>query len=425
MDESELSPAGHCFVPEILVDYLHRRNEAGISYLEPSSFFLHGVCLLVDISGFTKLSGDFCDQGKRGIDELQLATNGYMGKLVDIIYSFGGDIIKFAGDAIICVFSSNFVTSGAKAAKDRSSCFGESFVAYEIEMNASSSGKGGPDCVTAEVVLRSSLCACALREVQTEKLSVHVAMSAGEICFGILGGYDNRWECLISGPCIQVLSACLDDAPSKHAVLCPACFDVLQKHFGLPAAVTPQSVTGNITSAGSHLRAARGPYDIELKPLPSGNYEIINTLLLLSTSVTAGVTRGATSGIASNGGSVASGGGSSAGSGGSSRLLAGLTAGPLSALRVVIPPSGSSASASASAARLRTASSNVSLTPSMCTSGGAGAGSGAGEQSKLYRFVPVPVTDELENGVMSLNYLAEIREVTTMFMKVSSWCDSD
>ena len=91
-----------CFVPEILVDYIKQTEQE----LRPTSFFIHGVCLLVDISGFTKLSGDFCAEGKGGIDGLQLATNGYMGKLVEIIYSFGGDIIKFAGDAIICVFDS-------------------------------------------------------------------------------------------------------------------------------------------------------------------------------------------------------------------------------------------------------------------------------------------------------------------------------
>ena len=52
-------------------------------------------------------------------------------------------------------------------------------------------------------------------------------MSCGEICFGILGGYEHRWECLISGPCLQELSDCLDDAPSKHAALTQQCYNVL------------------------------------------------------------------------------------------------------------------------------------------------------------------------------------------------------
>ncbi len=56
--------------------------------------------------------------------------------------------------------------------------------------------------------------------------------------------------------------------------------------------------------------------------------------------------------------------------------------------------------------------------------------------NKLIRqFVPAPIAEELENAVVAhtrLNYYSEIREVTTMFMKVRFflrlvclvWCDS-
>jgi class 3 adenylate cyclase len=111
MDDFGVDDTANCFVPEMLVDFVDKSLQQGKEGIEPTSFFINGVCLLVDISGFTKLSGDFCGMGKSGIDELQLATNGYMGKLVEIIYTFGGEIIKFAGDAIICVFSANFITA--------------------------------------------------------------------------------------------------------------------------------------------------------------------------------------------------------------------------------------------------------------------------------------------------------------------------
>jgi hypothetical protein len=50
------------------------------------------------------------------------------------------------------------------------------------------------------------LCANTIREVRSDRLKVHVGMSCGEMCFGILGGVENSWECLISGPCIHELS---------------------------------------------------------------------------------------------------------------------------------------------------------------------------------------------------------------------------
>ncbi|RYG65307.1 hypothetical protein EON64_12215, partial [archaeon] len=89
----------------------------------PSSLFFHGFCLLADISGFTRLSGTFCAQGKLGLDGLQQATNGYMGRLVEVIYQHGGDIIKFAGDAIICVFLDRKTRSSISKGQCRTSPF--------------------------------------------------------------------------------------------------------------------------------------------------------------------------------------------------------------------------------------------------------------------------------------------------------------
>jgi hypothetical protein len=166
-----------CLVPELLLDKLWTNVYQGVEVLQPQSHFANGVILLVDISGFTKLSGSYCAMGKGGIDQLQLAILPYMGQLVEAIYTHGehppasipttlshhvtsvsitlrlcnpcnpllalaspcfpllppcvsalpltpypslphcrsadphtvtgGDIIKFAGDAIICFFSSD------------------------------------------------------------------------------------------------------------------------------------------------------------------------------------------------------------------------------------------------------------------------------------------------------------------------------
>ena len=51
----------------------------------------YGTCMLVDISGFTKLSAALCTQGSTGLDSLHSAINGYLGKCVEIVYAHGGD----------------------------------------------------------------------------------------------------------------------------------------------------------------------------------------------------------------------------------------------------------------------------------------------------------------------------------------------
>ena len=448
MDEL-IDDTANCFVPEMLVDYIDKHLQQGKGGIEPASFFLNGVCLLVDISGFTKLSGEFCNLGKGGIDELQLATNGYMGKLVEIIYTYGGEIIKFAGDAIICIFSSNFITAveiKKKNGKLRRSVYDFQSVNMEDiinninnihkttstdSSNINEQNLKNPINLTtlplkfpqltpvksketlnipSEVVLRSMICANILKNISTEKLTVHVAMSCGEMCFGILGGIENRWECLISGPCIHQLAECLDDAPSRTAVLSPECEDILKQTTTTSTTINSTGGVYNSTTTTTTDTAAgidyttiggcdssstidyssssssidqhhyqqqqhqqlvlqqhnnnndnntnkiqkstihtdnNGIYTFTLEQLPSGNHRIIDITHITHTTTTANHT---------------------------------------------------------------TATSSNATTIKRCNP----------ELSKIIRqFVPLPIADGLDSSA-GLQYLAEIREVTTMFMKVSS-----
>ena len=241
--EAECKP--QCFVPEILVECVEKLVEQGEKNLEPFSYSLNGVCLLVDISGFTRLSEGYCAKGRDGIYELRRTTNEYMGRLVDIIYGYDGDIIKFAGDAMICLFHAksdlNEFNRARRAStlgldQRRGSALGlspEQLQQLQTQQDPSLSRLSDstsyqPPSVSVDQVLQAVKCAAALREVQALYLTVHVAISCGEICFGILGGYKNRWECLISGSCLHQLSSCLDDAPSTEAALTPECFEVLR-----------------------------------------------------------------------------------------------------------------------------------------------------------------------------------------------------
>jgi class 3 adenylate cyclase len=177
------------FVPTKLLKNL---AEDG-TIMRPHSTTTHGICLLADISGFTRLSGAYCARGKDGLDGLQNATSGYMGSLVNTVYSYGGDVIKFAGDALVCIFEP---PDPSRSSFERS-------------------------CASA------LQCAWVLKELSTAELTLHVGISCGDICFGQLGGFENKWECLISGTCISQLSQCLDDAPSKHVAITKECYECL------------------------------------------------------------------------------------------------------------------------------------------------------------------------------------------------------
>ena len=60
--------------------------------------------IFADISGFTNLSEACAKKGDRGNEELAFCINRYMEGMVTNLDKYGGDIIKFVGDAMIVMW---------------------------------------------------------------------------------------------------------------------------------------------------------------------------------------------------------------------------------------------------------------------------------------------------------------------------------
>src|SRR5512144_3212147 len=91
---------------ELLASYVPRliqnRVIAEPSPIEaPVAEEFQAAILFADISGFTLLTERMAQMGPTGVEILAHILNEYFGQLIDIIHSFGGDVVKFAGDAVI------------------------------------------------------------------------------------------------------------------------------------------------------------------------------------------------------------------------------------------------------------------------------------------------------------------------------------
>ena len=62
------------------------------------------VLLFADVSGFTALTERYTLSSEKGTDALTVTLNNYIGKIVEHILRSGGDILKFAGDAILAAW---------------------------------------------------------------------------------------------------------------------------------------------------------------------------------------------------------------------------------------------------------------------------------------------------------------------------------
>jgi len=91
------------YLPAILIKKILEQKQSE-KKKPPVTMPIETVSLFADISGFTKLSESFSKKGRKGSEFLAFCLNRYMELLINIIGKNGGDIIKFAGDALLVIW---------------------------------------------------------------------------------------------------------------------------------------------------------------------------------------------------------------------------------------------------------------------------------------------------------------------------------
>ena len=79
------------FIPDCLLTYLKNHSSLNTTEDGIQSFTFTGACMLPDISGFSKFSGEMCSKGVSGLDELRESINGFLGHIVETVYEYDGD----------------------------------------------------------------------------------------------------------------------------------------------------------------------------------------------------------------------------------------------------------------------------------------------------------------------------------------------
>ncbi|MEP6894790.1 MAG: AAA family ATPase, partial [Chloroflexota bacterium] len=118
----------------------------------------------------------------------------YFGQLIDIIHDYGGDVVKFAGDAVIAVWNIVPDATGATVLDQ-------------------TQGKSAPVSRADQWqwTMRAAECALKIRErlsnyqAEDANLYLKLAISSGVITTAHVGGVFNRWEFLLTGnPLVEV-----------------------------------------------------------------------------------------------------------------------------------------------------------------------------------------------------------------------------
>ena len=133
----------------------------------------HGAVLLVDVIGFTAITQRFSKAGPRGAEQMSDVLNHTFGAIIDTIDRHGGDILTFAGDAVLAVWP-------AKKAH-----------LEEAVMLAIQAGLEIHD----------------IPKHPDQPLELRASVGAGELNAFEVGGHDERWMLVAAGDPIDQVAA--------------------------------------------------------------------------------------------------------------------------------------------------------------------------------------------------------------------------
>ena len=158
----------------------------------PKISSLNAAVLFADISGFTALTERLSQKGSAGVEELTKHLNAYFGELIALITAHEGDIVKFAGDAMLAIWPAETVS-------------------------------------LQQATFRAAQCALAILNDLGEyksgeaQLKLHIGIGAGELKEFYTGGCADKWEYFVAGePIAQVASAEIAAGTGEACISLPA-----------------------------------------------------------------------------------------------------------------------------------------------------------------------------------------------------------
>ncbi len=181
------------YLPDLIVQKL-----AEVDQHKPSADKLTCAVMFADISGFTALTERLTHQEGSGAERLTRILNAYFTPLIDMVTGHGGDVLKFAGDALIAIWPQRH-----------------------------------PSDSQADLAFRASYCGLEIQrelsnyEIEGASLALRVCVGTGELLVAHLGGELNRWEFIISGKPLDQVGQVSDEIAPGGVGICPATVDLL------------------------------------------------------------------------------------------------------------------------------------------------------------------------------------------------------
>jgi class 3 adenylate cyclase/tetratricopeptide (TPR) repeat protein len=166
---------------------------------EPVSFTVPAAVLFADISGFTNLADRLAKRGPDGAEALSVILNDVFDELISLITVLGGDVVIFAGDALIALWPAT-------------------------------------DEDTTAAIRRAAQCSIALQTLFNDEtlsdsvqFNVRMGISVGDVRLLQVGGIESRWFWLVTGqPLVEASKASYQAEDPGRVVLSSAAWQLVE-----------------------------------------------------------------------------------------------------------------------------------------------------------------------------------------------------
>ncbi len=194
------------YIPNLVLERLEK-DPSPIT--KPFSESYLTAFLFVDIVEFSTLTEIIVQQYQNGLEIISNILSIYLEQLIRIIINAGGDIVKFAGDAL--------------------------FVIWKLDTDIKNSEEE-----LAKKVYQASLCGVEIQKKLHKfrignytELSVRVGIASGTIYAMHVGGAFERWEFVITGNAISFAAKAQRKAKPGEIIIAKKAWQLLEKfHYG-------------------------------------------------------------------------------------------------------------------------------------------------------------------------------------------------
>ncbi len=173
----------------------------------PINNHYRAAVLFTDISGYTALAEKLSQLRESGAEDLSRILNDHFGQLITLVAAHGGDVMKFAGDALLAIWPVEDQDEGLSTLTQRAAQCG---LAIQTALHNYQTSDG-------------------------TSISLRIGIAAGDISIMHLGGAFQRWELLVTGRPLIDVSTAQHLAKPGEVVVSPDTWELISPYFyGMP-----------------------------------------------------------------------------------------------------------------------------------------------------------------------------------------------